>query len=411
MIAARLTYAQDKLGWEVISWRLYLTCLATSFFVLIEPAPTDLLFVLAAFALVLSGVRPVKVIGPIDAIGAAVYIWFSALSLYFVVHSMGFALRALGIEIYLVMLYLMTAYFAKTGGDKAFKTILLMLLVAGTIASLLGVLAYWHLIPNSEIFFRDRFMQRISSTFKDPNVLGPFLVPSILLCYWMAIAEPRVRLIATAIGSVVVLCLVLTFSRGAMIHTAFTLFVFTCALLAYRKTSVATLIGIIGLFFVATVILFVFQNAIMEAVSSSFLGSRLTVQYYDESRFTHIFASIGHIMDHPFGIGPNQSRSVYGYEAHNTFIVIALNNGLLAGIGLLIIYVGAVVRCMQKVAAGQDGWLKYAFVLAVLAGLTILMNVVSAAHWRHMWVILGLAYGNYTSNHFFVPSSKSRKVK
>jgi hypothetical protein len=185
MIQSHYTYAQDRVGWYTLSWRIYLACLGASFFVMIEPAPTDLLFILALGAFALSPLRSQRLFGAVAILGILLYVWFTFLSLLFVQSAFMTSFRAVGIEMYLLLLFAMTAYFTRHEGDRAFRAILIALAIGGVIAAMIGILAWLGLLPNRVIFFRDEYMARIKSTFKDPNVLGPYLIPSVMLMIWL----------------------------------------------------------------------------------------------------------------------------------------------------------------------------------------------------------------------------------
>ncbi|EDQ03007.1 hypothetical protein OIHEL45_17026 [Sulfitobacter indolifex HEL-45] len=146
MIQSYYTHNYDRVGWFALSWRIYLVCIALSFFVMIEPAPTDLLFFVALGAFTLAPLRPVKLLGSVASVGLLLYLWFTILSLAFVAVSAPVAARAVLIEVYLVLLLFMTAYFVKLDGDRAFRMILLMLTLGAMITSLFGLLAYLDLI-------------------------------------------------------------------------------------------------------------------------------------------------------------------------------------------------------------------------------------------------------------------------
>ncbi|KUP93530.1 O-antigen ligase [Tritonibacter horizontis] len=400
MIETFYTRARDVVGWHALAWRFYLLALATSFLVMIEPALTDLLFLLGVPILGLAGLKPVRLVGGIETLGIILFVWFSFLSLTMVEQYFLVSVRAVIIEIYMLLIFLVTAYWARHYGDHAFRAVVLMLIFGGLCTSLIGILAWLDVLPNSEIFFRDEYRSRIRSTFKDPNVLGPYLIMPLLGALWALIEDARKRLFFLPIAGILMVGLLLTFSRGAWIHGIVTIFIFFLALLNYRKTAYQVFLAGCLVLGCATFVLFIFADDIFGALSGSYFSKRVSLQSYDSERFNHIFESLFHILDHPFGVGPNQVVFKFGIEPHNTFVVFAVNNGILACFGFVIIYFAAAYRCLVKTFEGKDGWLKYAFILAIMAGLFILMNVVGGIHWRHLFVTIGLAYGNYTQNTF-----------
>ncbi|MEO1365297.1 MAG: O-antigen ligase family protein [Pseudomonadota bacterium] len=401
MIQTYDRYTVDRVGWLTLAWRIYLVCIGTSFFVIVEPAPTDALFLLALGTLLLAKLRPVRLIGPIETIAILLFVWFTLFSLSSgaILHLFS-ALRAAGIQMYMILLFLVTAYFAHIGGDRAFRTILIALAVAGVIAASIGIMAYLSIIPHSisGLFFRDEFQTRVSSTFKDPNVLGPFLVPTVLFTLWLALSGTRHRVRAGAAFVICLFCLVITYSRGAWVHMAISGLLFGGFLLLNRRTAMATFGSTLAVIIAALLAASVLSGDIAAWIDDSYLGTRLSLQDYDSERFEAMKLALGWVAERPFGLGPNQVSANYGRYPHNTPINLAVNNGVLAAVGFVLLFLAAVYRCLVKTIQQRAGWIKYAFILSVLMGLMVLINVVPALHWRHMYVVLGLAYGQYRSN-------------
>lgn len=404
MIRAYDANSIDRVGWLTAAWRIYLFCLGTSFFVIVEPAPTDALFVVAVLVMLLAKLRPVRLLGPVETVAILLFVWFTIFSLNSdMMLNIYAALRAAGIQIYMILLFLVTAYFAHVGGDRAFRLILTALAIGSVIAGLIGVMAYAGMIPDSisVIFFRDAYQTRISSTFKDPNVLGPYLVPTVLFSLWLIVSGKRMRLRASVAFAVCLACLVITYSRGAWIHIAISGLLFGAFLLVNRRTATMTigfaLVAMIGALMIGTL----FSEAIADWLGESYLGTRLSLQSYDEDRFGAMVLALGWIADTPFGLGPNQVYAHFGRYPHNTVLNLAVNNGVFAALGFAMLYLAALYRCLIRTVQQRAGWLKYAFILSILIGLTLLINVVPALHWRHMYVVLGLAYGRYRSNSLF----------
>lgn len=381
------------------SWRIYIVAIFLSFLVVIEPAPTDLVFMIAVAVLCFA--RPVKTafLSGTAWLGIFLYLTFSVLSLVFVQYVPIAALRAVLIEFYMIGLFVLTAYFLKIRGDRGFAIVLLALTLGAVMASLVAIVALADLVPNSHVFFRGEGVRfRVKATFKDPNVFGPFLVPCILFLVWVVVESLRWRIVALAALGLLMISLISTYSRGAWVHTLASLGLFSMALMAYRATARPTLTAIIWVFIVVLAVILLFLDQITTRLSDSFLASRLSLQSYDTSRFDYVADAAQQIWEHPLGIGPVQAPYVYGYLPHNTFVAFAMHNGILASLGLILIYAASMVRCAAKVLAQRPGWTKYALIFAVLAGLLILMQVVGAIHWRHLYLVCGMAFGTYTTD-------------
>jgi len=384
---------------SLLSWRIFLFCMFLSFFVVVEPAPTDLAFFIAAICLGFVPLVRARFLNGIAVVGIILYLVSSINSLFFVEINFGFAMRAVMIEFYMIGLFVMTAYFCATKGDEAFFWILMALLIGALLSAFVGYLALADVVPNSDIFFRgEGERNRLKSTFKDPNVFGPFLVPSILFSAWLMVSSRKFYRFGIFCLGCLLLVLVATLSRGAMVHAAISLFILMITLLIYNRSAHPTFLALLAVSAMVCFTGLVFMDQIVSALEGSLFADRLSLQGYDDSRFSHVADATTHILENPFGIGPGQARYRYGYLPHNTFVAFALHNGIAASLGLLLIYMASMARCLMKVLEQNPGWTKYAFVLAVLAGLLVLMQVVGSTHWRHLYVICGMAFGIYSTD-------------
>lgn len=382
-----------------LSWRIYLFAIFISFFVMIEPAPTDLVFFIALGCLLFTPMQGPRFLSAFALFGIGLYLIFSVNSLFYVEYNFTGALRAVLIEFYMIALFVVTAYFASRKGDAAFFWILMALTLGAIVSAVIGYLALADVVPKSDIFFRGEGLRnRLKSTFKDPNVFGPFLVPCVLFAAWLMVSSRKFMKFGAFAFAFLAVVLVATLSRGAMIHLAVSLFLLMIALLIYNRSARPTLLVFVAAASMICVVLIFFAQEIVAALEGSLLGSRLSLQSYDDSRFSHVADSLNHILEHPLGIGPVQARFKYDYLPHNTFVVFALHNGIPSAIGLALIYFAAMGRCLMKVFDQNPGWTKYAFILAILAGLLILMQVVGAIHWRHLYLVCGLAFGVYVTD-------------
>lgn len=384
---------------ERTSWRIFLFSVMLSFFVVVEPAPTDLAFMIAAGVFCFARPQKTAFLSGTVWIGIFLYLFFSVLSLVFVQYAPVGALRAVLIEFYMIGLFVLTAYFMKTRGDAGFAVVLAALTVGAVLASLVTIVALLDLIPNSDIFYRGEGVRyRVKATFKDPNVFGPFLVPCILFTVWVIVESARARLVAFGVLGLLMISLLSTYSRGAWIHTFISLGFFSLALMIYRPTARFTFGGIVWFVILVLATILLFLDQITARLADSFLASRLSLQSYDTSRFSYVADAAQQIWEHPLGVGPTQAPYLYGYLPHNTFVAFAMHNGIPASLGLALIYGGAMTRCAVKILAQRPGWTKYALIFGVLLGLLVLMQVVGAIHWRHLYLVCGMAFGTYTSD-------------
>src|SRR5258708_10364264 len=85
-----------------------------------------------------------------------------------------------------------TLFFALAMGDDTGRRLDLLLkgyVAVAVVISIFGIITYFHLLPGSDTFI---YASRSRSTFKDPNVLGAFLVlPRVLAMQHMMIGRLR----------------------------------------------------------------------------------------------------------------------------------------------------------------------------------------------------------------------------
>src|ERR1700730_18952629 len=89
-------------------------------------------------------------------------------------------------------------------------------ILAALIATAAGFIGFFHLVPGADIFLDH---DRVSATFKDPNVYGPFLIFPIV---WLLVRllVRGIRLLDVATLMILMGGLLLSFSRGAWGHFA-----------------------------------------------------------------------------------------------------------------------------------------------------------------------------------------------
>jgi hypothetical protein len=261
------------------------------------------------------------------------------------------------------------------------------------IATVAGYVGFFHLLPGSDIFLAN---DRVSATFKDPNVYGPFLIyPLLLLLIDFMIRGLRVTSFAVMIflfGG-----LLLSFSRGAWAHFAFSAVAAVALLLAAAPEprlrqrivlfSMAALIGMV---------LFVVVLISIPSVHDMFLERAKAIQPYDigpGGRFWEQRLALGVILEHPNGLGPFEFFRVYGTQQHDVYMQAFLVYGWIGGaayFALVLVTLGIGLRA-ALVPAPWQVYLIAAY--AAFAGEAMEGFIVDTDHWRHFFLILGLVWG------------------
>src|SRR5690606_9303270 len=106
---------------------------------------------------------------------------------------------------------------------------------AACFVAILGVGGYFQLIPGSESFL---VFGRATGTFNDPNVFGPFLVaPIFFLAMKLSTAQRLRALWMLAPLGLLVMAVLLSFSRGAWGNLLLSAAVFLALTLATSRSS------------------------------------------------------------------------------------------------------------------------------------------------------------------------------
>ena len=368
---------------------------ATSFFVMFEPAPCDVLLGLTLVAAAAAGRHYV-----LPRVGFGIYASLFVVILANLV-SLAFAedpvsgLRFFSITLYLFAAFLLFAGLIGVGGPKMVSHLTNALFVAALAAVAVGLLAKFRLIPNPQIFFRDEHMLRIKSTFKDPNVFAPFVVTAFMLAFSRVVDGARGAKAAAVLMIPFAVAILLAFSRGAWVLLAIALFVFLVAhvLVVRRPAALGRLTVSAALLPMVAVPILVYFLTLTQ--SSGYLRGRLGLKSYDtEDRFVNHLAAVHVGMDNPLGIGPGMYSPTRGLMAvHNLYIRLFVENGLL-GLVAFVCFLGCVTWKMVRgiLARGEHAG-TYACCLAILMGTLVESYIIDTLHWRHLFLVMSIPIG------------------
>jgi hypothetical protein len=261
---------------------------------------------------------------------------------------------------------------------------------AALIAAVIGIAGYFGFLPWATVY------GRASSTFKDPNVFGPFLIMPLMMLM-LTMVTPAVRLRHIFLFGVLAFALLLSFSRGAWAHFALSAavalvmaFLTAPSVRARARLILLSLVALAGL-----VILFA------GAVSVGSLGEMLETrakltQDYDvgsSGRFGLQELAVGAVLKHPAGMGPFEFARVYGGQQHSAYFQAFLNYGWAGGFSyvLLVILTIAIGFRQSFVPTPWQPYLIAAF--ATFCGGAFESFVIDTDHWRHYFLVLGMVWG------------------
>lgn len=362
---------------------VYFTMICSSL-VLIEPSPYDLLIIvliMIGFTFSYFQIEE-RLLFPILVLSA--FIICNLLSLYFMT-DLFIAIRYSFITFYLIVSWLLLVSLAN---ESLLKVILNGYLISAVITVMIGIAAYSKLLPMSEQFL---MFDRVKSTFKDPNVFGPFLVfPALfaLSLTELTRVKPLVKVVSFSLFILLVSGIVLSFSRAAWGNFGISFFLYFVILkreFFFRRIKTMIIVLMIGLpFFIYLVQLPFIQEL---------FTSRLMIKNYDSDRFATQQSAIEMGMLNPLGQGPGQSEYVFQYSPHSLYARVFTENGLFGLLSIITLLVASAYRAFKSYwqSTGEYAVI-FVIIFSSLIGLIFNSFFIDTLHWRHFWLVLSLAY-------------------
>src|SRR5882757_5807287 len=209
------------------------------------------------------------------------------------------------------------------------------LVVGAMIAALAALGGYFNLVPGGHDLLT--LYERARGTFKDPNVLGAFLILPALFCLQSVVSDKLGRSFRNTIAfGIMSLAILLAFSRaawGGLILTSG----FMLALMVLTSRSQAQRSRIIVMALVAVILAVALVAVLLsfDSIAEMFKQRASFDQSYDEGRFgrfgRHILGA-QMALELPFGIGPLQFHKYFPEDTHNSYLNAFMSGGWIAGV-------------------------------------------------------------------------------
>jgi uncharacterized membrane protein len=369
---------------------LFVTVL-TSSLAFIEPSPHDGLMVVLLVMCIAARVPFDRKLVPLLVL---LVIWLAGGCFALIqVGDQQQAIQYVGTSFYLCVAAVMFACLFSDGDPARLSILRRGYLLAALIATAAGYIGFFHLLPGSDRFL---FNDRVSATFKDPNVYGPFLIFPLLMLM-TALMTRGIRIMNLALATFLVGGLFLSFSRGAWIHFVLSAVVAVALLIATTPDSRVR--GRILLFAAVAAfgtVLLVAAMMSVDAVRDLFLERAKAIQPYDigpGGRFWEQRLALDVILDHPNGMGPFEFSRVFGMQQHDVYMQGFLVYGWLGGAAYLtlVLVTLAIGLATVRVPAPWQNYLIVAY--ATFVGEAFEGLIVDTDHWRHFFLLLGLIWG------------------
>ena len=270
------------------------------------------------------------------------------------------------------------------------------LVVGAMIASLAAIAGYFNLVPGGHDLLT--LYERARGTFKDPNVLGAFLILPALFALQNVVTARFGKAFRNAIAfGIMSLAILLAFSRaawGGLILTS----AFMLALMVLTSQSRAERSRIVVIAVLAVVVSLVLVAVLLsfDSVWEMFRQRASFEQSYDEGRFgrfgRHILGA-AMALDLPFGIGPLQFHHYFPEDTHNSYLNAFMSGGWLSGICYPALVFTTVILGFRHLFVRVPWQRPYIAIFAAFLGTVGESFVIDTDHWRHFWMMLGAMWG------------------
>ena len=274
------------------------------------------------------------------------------------------------------------------------------LIVGGVIAAASGVAGYFNLAPGGHDLLT--LYERARGTFKDPNVLGAFLILPALFALQSVVSDRLGKSFRSSIAlGIMALAILLAFSRaawGGLIITA----AFLLAMMVLTSQSRAQRSRIIVMTVVAVIIVAMLIGVLLsfDSISEMFKQRASFDQSYDEGRFgrfgRHILGA-EMALDLPFGIGPLQFRNYFPEDTHNSYLNAFMSGGWISGICYPALVFVTVMMGFRHAFVRVPWQRAYLAIFAAFLGTVGESFIIDTDHWRHFWMMLGAMWGMFAA--------------
>jgi len=370
---------------------LFVTVFASSV-AFIEPSPHDGLMGLLLVACLIAGVHFDRLLA-LPLLLLLLFNFAGTLSLLNV-PAEDKAIQYTGTSIYLAIAALTFACLYARNTMPRLVTMRIAYVSTATIIALAGIAGYFSLFPHAHELFAP--FDRALGAFKDPNVFGPFLIwPALIVIERMV--SRHVSLKDIAIVGILVVGLLLSFSRGAWFH-----FAVSCALtlalaflVAPTQQARARVFGLSAIGFV-TVAVFIVVLLSFESIRRMFIERAQLIQYYDVGeggRFELQRQALSVVLNFFNGMGPFEFARVYGLQQHNVYLQAFIVYGWLGGVTYIILLLSTLWIATRTMLV-RTPWQPYLFTaFAAFTGEVLEGFVIDSDHWRHFYLLLGMIWG------------------
>ena len=274
------------------------------------------------------------------------------------------------------------------------------LIVGAMIAATAALAGYFNLVPGGRDLLT--LYDRARGTFKDPNVLGAFLILPALFTLQSVVSDRFGKSLRSTIAfGIMALAILLAFSRAAWGGLVLT----SCLMLAMmvltsRSPSQRSRIIVMAIVAVLLAIALVAVLLSFDSIAQMFKQRASFDQSYDTGRFgrfgRHVLGA-EMALGLPFGIGPLQFNRYFPEDTHNSYLNAFMSGGWLSGVCYPAIVVVTSLIGFRYVFVRAPWQRTYLAIFAAFLGTVGESFIIDTDHWRHFWMMLGAMWGMFVA--------------
>ena len=364
-------------------------------FVVIEPAPYDLLGIALFVGYFATGLRvPSGTAAPLLLLG--IFLCANICAAIFS-HDPVDSVRAVAVRTLLIANWLLLVSLVHRHPMATLSAIGSGYLFAAVCAGVIGIAGYFDIFGLAD---RTIINARVRGFFQDPNVYGPFLVPAVLIAaVRVEDKSGRAAVGLVGISLISLIGFLLSFSRGAWLNLGLSSIIYlSLRLLTERDRQHRKKLYLGASALIATGI-GVLMLALAAEPVRQMVEKRTAIQQYDvraqSGRFSTQYAALQRSAEEPLGIGPGQSGldRNFGMSPHNVYLHVLVETGWAGAASfyafiLLTLYRGLSFR-------NQPPAVQRIFLACFAATLGILLqsHFIDSTHWRHLYLLLACLWG------------------
>jgi hypothetical protein len=397
--APAFAYSQQRSLLERLQLFLLWTIGAVSSLVFIEPSPYEFATLAALVLFALAGLTLRASLMPIALLLIAINVGYttSAVGLF---DQKGVLMWILT-SWYLAVTAIFFALALSDDTEARLNALMRGIIIGAIIASVAAIIGYSRVIGSLNDLLL--LYERARGTFKDPNVLGAYLVLPALLCLREVISAPFGRAARHAVlFALMAAAVLLTFSRAAWGLTVMAVFMMLLlTFLTTQSSSQRLRIVLMTVAGIAAMAMFVAALLSIDAVANLFKERASLSQGYDwgpQGRFgRHALGAIL-ALEVPLGIGPLQFSKYFPEDPHNSFLNAFMAGGWLSGLCYPVILISTLGFGLRAVFQRTPWQPTTVVVFSAYAGGAFESAIIDIDHWRHMFLLLGVLWGLIVAN-------------